>query len=105
MVITISNLFSELSSALDNSLNKFDIVITTGGLGPTNDDITKEVFCKFFNDKLVHNEDLLVHIENLFKKFVNNPINDLNRALFKSLIGLLTNFLNRFSICTNKSSL
>ena len=29
------------------------------------------------NDKLVHNEDLFVHIENLFKKFVNNPINDL----------------------------
>ena len=79
-ILSISDEKESILNALDNSLNKFDIVITTGGLGPTNDDITKEVFCKFFNDKLVHNEDLLVHIESLFKKFVNNPINDLNRA-------------------------
>ena len=79
-ILSISDEKNSILNALDNSLNKFDIVITTGGLGPTNDDITKEVFCKFFNDKLVHNEDLLVHIENMFKKFVNNPINDLNRA-------------------------
>ncbi|MDB4049866.1 competence/damage-inducible protein A [Flavobacteriaceae bacterium] len=79
-ILSISDEKSSILNALDNSLNKFDIVITTGGLGPTNDDITKEVFCQFFNDKLVHNENLLIHIENLFKKFVNNPINDLNRA-------------------------
>ena len=79
-ILSISDEKDSILNALDNSLNKFDIVITTGGLGPTNDDITKEVFCKFFNDKLVHNEDLLLHIESLFKKFVNNPINDLNRA-------------------------
>ena len=79
-ILSISDEKSSIFNALDNSLNKFDIVITTGGLGPTNDDITKEVFCEFFNDKLVHNENLLIHIENLFKKFVNNPINNLNRA-------------------------
>ena len=79
-ILSISDEKSSILNALDNSLNKFDIVITTGGLGPTNDDITKEVFCEFFNDKLVHNENLLIHIENLFKKFVNNPINNLNRA-------------------------
>mgnify|MGYP005622831547 FL=1 len=79
-ILSISDEKSSIFNALDNSLNKFDIVITTGGLGPTNDDITKEVFCQFFNDKLVHNENLLIHIENLFKKFVNNPINNLNRA-------------------------
>ena len=49
-------------------------------MGPTNDDITKEAFCKFFNDKLVHNQEILNHIENLFKKFTDNPINELNRA-------------------------
>ena len=67
-ILSISDEKSSILNALDNSLNKFDIVITTGGLGPTNDDITKEVFCQFFNDKLVHNENLLIHIENLFKK-------------------------------------
>lgn len=79
-ILSISDEKSSIFNALDNSLNKFDIVITTGGLGPTNDDITKEVFCEFFNDKLVHNENLLIHIENLFNEFVNNPINNLNRA-------------------------
>ena len=79
-ILSISDEKESILNALNNSLNKFDIVITTGGLGPTNDDITKEVFCEFFNDKLVHNQDLLLHIENLFKKFANNPINDLNRA-------------------------
>ena len=55
-------------------------ILITGGLGPTNDDITKDAFCEFFNDKLVHNQRILNHIENLFEKFVDNPINELNRA-------------------------
>jgi len=79
-ILSISDQKESILKAFDDSLNKFDVVITTGGLGPTNDDITKEVFCEFFNDKLIHNQDLLLHIENLFKKFANNPINDLNRA-------------------------
>ena len=60
--------------------NNYDIVIITGGLGPTNDDITKDAFCDFFDDKLVHNSEILKHIEKLFKKIVDNPINELNRA-------------------------
>ena len=79
-ILSISDSKDEIINAFNNSVDKFDIIITTGGLGPTNDDITKEVFCEFFNDKLVHNNNLLVHIENLFKNFVDNPINDLNRA-------------------------
>ena len=75
-ILSISDQKESILKAFDDSLNKFDVVITTGGLGPTNDDITKEVFCEFFNDKLIHNQDLLLHIENLFKKFVNNPIKE-----------------------------
>ena len=79
-ILSISDNKKEILGAFQNSVNKYDIIITTGGLGPTNDDITKEVFCEFFDDKLVHNNDLLAHIEKLFKNFVDNPINDLNRA-------------------------
>ena len=79
-ILTISDNKEDILNAFTDSVNKFDVIITTGGLGPTNDDITKEVFCEFFNDKLVHNSDLLVHIETLFKNFVDNPINELNRA-------------------------
>ena len=43
-ILSISDEKESILNALNNSLNKFDIVITTGGLGPTNDDITKEVY-------------------------------------------------------------
>ena len=46
----------------------------------TKDDITKTAFCRFFSDDLVHNPDVLEHIEKLFAQYVNVPINDLNRA-------------------------
>ena len=43
-------------------------MILTGGLGPTNDDITKHVLCEFFQDKLVFNSDVLDDIKALFTK-------------------------------------
>ena len=44
-----------LESALDIALNRSDIVITTGGLGPTQDDLTKEIIAKAMGKKLVEN--------------------------------------------------
>lgn len=79
-IVSIGDTKQEIFNMLKDSCNVFDLVILTGGLGPTNDDITKEAFCDFFEDKLVHNKDVLNHIENLFKKFSDNPINELNRA-------------------------
>ena len=79
-IVSIGDTKEEILKTLEDSLGFYDLVILTGGLGPTNDDITKEAFCEFFNDKLVHNQEILNHIENLFKKFTDNPINELNRA-------------------------
>ena len=79
-IVSIGDTKEEILKTLQDSQGFYDLVILTGGLGPTNDDITKEAFCKFFNDKLVHNQEILNHIENLFKKFTDNPINELNRA-------------------------
>ena len=45
-----------------------DIVIATGGLGPTHDDITKKVLCEFFNTDLVANEDVRAKIASLMQK-------------------------------------
>lgn len=42
--------------ALEEAKSRAQIVIVTGGLGPTKDDITKHVFCEFFNDTLIENE-------------------------------------------------
>lgn len=55
------------------------IVILTGGLGPTKDDITKHTLCEYFGDTLVQNDRVLEHIEMLFKKYISTPISDLNR--------------------------
>ena len=79
-ILTIGDSKKNILNSLEKSQNNFDIVILTGGLGPTNDDITKEAFCDYFKDKLVLNKEVLKHIESLFKNFKDNPINDLNRA-------------------------
>ena len=79
-IVSIGDSKEEILSSLKQAQDIFDIVIITGGLGPTNDDITKDAFCDFFDDKLVHNPEILNHIEKLFEKFVDNPINELNRA-------------------------
>ncbi|MHA7832281.1 MAG: competence/damage-inducible protein A [Flagellimonas sp.] len=55
------------------------VVIVTGGLGPTKDDVTKHALCEFFEDELVRNDAVLRHIEELFKKYISTPISDLNR--------------------------
>ncbi len=55
------------------------VVIVTGGLGPTKDDVTKNTFCEYFDDVLVKDEKVLAYIEFLFKKYISTPISDLNR--------------------------
>ncbi|PIB29451.1 competence/damage-inducible protein A [Maribacter sp. 4G9] len=81
-------------TALEESKAHADIVIVTGGLGPTKDDITKHTFCEFFNDQLVENKEVLRHVEHLFAKYISNtPISDLNRkqALVPSKAKVLHN--------------
>ncbi len=49
-------------------LGRADLVITTGGLGPTSDDLTRELIAELLGKKLVENQDVLAHIENFFAK-------------------------------------
>jgi nicotinamide-nucleotide amidase len=65
--------------ALKEAEENADIIILTGGLGPTKDDITKLTFCEYFNDRMVQNQKVLEHIELLFKKYITTPISDMNR--------------------------
>ncbi|WP_299184498.1 competence/damage-inducible protein A [uncultured Aquimarina sp.] len=66
-------------NALEEAKNRVDIVLITGGLGPTKDDITKHTICEFFDDALVQNEKVLRHIESIFAKYIQTPITDINR--------------------------
>jgi nicotinamide-nucleotide amidase len=66
-------------NALKEASARSGLIITTGGLGPTKDDITKHTFCEYFNDTLIEDTEVLAHIEDLFKKYISTPISDLNR--------------------------
>lgn len=57
-----------VKDALQIAFTRADMVITTGGLGPTKDDLTKEVCAGFFNKKLLLNEDSLERLKEYFKK-------------------------------------
>lgn len=82
-----------ITEALRESGDRSSVVIITGGLGPTKDDVTKETICTFFEDELVRDNAVLSHIEELFKKYINSPISDLNRrqALVPSKATVLHN--------------
>ena len=61
--------------ALANAQKNADLVLITGGLGPTKDDITKHTLCEYFEDKLVENPKVLAHINTLFSKhFSREPL-------------------------------
>jgi nicotinamide-nucleotide amidase len=59
--------------------NKVDIVIVTGGLGPTKDDITKKTFCDYFKDTLVENDAVLIHVKSIIEGIYKRPITQINR--------------------------
>jgi len=57
-IFTISDEVSEIENFLKTALENSDLVITTGGLGPTKDDKTKKAYAGFFHDELVFSEEL-----------------------------------------------
>ena len=80
--------------ALEDAKKRVQVVIITGGLGPTKDDITKHTLCEFFNDTLVEDTGVLAHVEELFKKYITStPISDINKkqALVPSKATVLHN--------------
>ena len=65
-------------NALKEAQGRADIVLLTGGLGPTKDDITKHIIAEYFNDTLVLNEAVVTHVQQLFKSY-NIPFSEMNR--------------------------
>ena len=83
------HILKALAEAEDNA----DIIIVTGGLGPTKDDITKHTFCEYFDDILIQDDEVLKQVEFLFAKYFSVPISDVNRkqALVPSKAKVLKN--------------
>ena len=90
---TISDSESEILEALKLGESRSDLILITGGLGPTKDDITKVTLCDFFEDTLIENKEVLKHVKQLYKKFTNQPPlpENLNQALVPSRATVLKN--------------
>lgn len=82
-VVQITSIKDEqdiILKALEDAETRADIIITTGGLGPTKDDLTKHTLCQYFNDELVLDQKTLEHIEEIFRKYISHPILEANRS-------------------------
>jgi len=94
-MMSISDRESAIREAMERQLNRVDLVILTGGLGPTKDDVTKQVFCEFFDDVLVEDEVVFQHVKQFIEGHFKRPISDINRrqALVPSKATVLFNAL------------
>jgi len=67
-ITSISDDETHIINALDEAAKRVDLVLMTGGLGPTKDDITKHTLCKYFNTELVLNQEVFNDIKALFER-------------------------------------
>jgi nicotinamide-nucleotide amidase len=70
---------NEILKALDEESIASKIILITGGLGPTADDITKPLLCEYFGMKLVTNEQVLKYVQHLFENIFKRPFTEINR--------------------------
>lgn len=78
-IISISDSPDEIRSALADSISRADIVLMTGGLGPTNDDRTKTTLAGFFESRLIEDQEVLEDIHRILK-VGNHPLSSRNLA-------------------------
>ncbi|MCF6182417.1 competence/damage-inducible protein A [Lutibacter sp.] len=77
-IISIQDNKEHILKALKEAQNNVDIVIITGGLGPTKDDITKHTLTEYFKDTLVLNKAIVEHIKKMFAK-IDYPFTEVNK--------------------------
>ena len=92
-ISTVGDNTQSIKNALINIEEDSELIIITGGLGPTNDDITKKVLCEVFEDDLILNNHVLNDITDFFKRKKRSKILDLNKnqALVPSKAKIIRN--------------
>jgi nicotinamide-nucleotide amidase len=92
-MLSISDNKEHILTTFQKLQNQVDVVLITGGLGPTKDDITKKTFCDYFNDTLVEDVEVLQHVKDIIEGFYKRPITQLNKdqALVPSKAKVLFN--------------
>jgi nicotinamide-nucleotide amidase len=77
-MVSISDDKTHILQTFTKLQNRVQVVIITGGLGPTKDDITKKTFCDYFDDYLIENEVVLSHVKALIEGIYKRPITPIN---------------------------
>jgi len=79
--VAVGDVWDEIWQALDEESAMSDVILITGGLGPTSDDITKPLLCKYFAGAMVMHEETLAHVSYLFEHVFKRPMPllDVNR--------------------------
>jgi nicotinamide-nucleotide amidase len=77
-ISSVSDDRQHILTALKEASHRAEIILITGGLGPTKDDITKKTIAEYFGVRLVENKDALDNVLNIFSKY-NRPLLEVNR--------------------------
>ena len=76
--VAVGDNYDEMWKTLDEESRHSRLILITGGLGPTADDITKPFLCKYFGTSLVIDQDVLEHIRRLFETVIKRPLTERN---------------------------
>ncbi|MDQ6815142.1 MAG: competence/damage-inducible protein A [Bacteroidota bacterium] len=76
--VAVGDVWDEIWNALDEESRQSEIILITGGLGPTADDITKPLLNEYFGGKLVVDEGALQNVKDIFEKYIKRPMLEVN---------------------------
>jgi len=76
--IAVGDIWEDIWKALDEESRESEIMLITGGLGPTADDITKAVLCEYFGSKLIVDEEALANVKYIFERVLKRPVIERN---------------------------
>jgi nicotinamide-nucleotide amidase len=76
--LAVGDNWDDIWDALDEVSKQADIILITGGLGPTADDITKPLLCKYFNGNMIVHEPTLQYVTHIFENILKRPMIERN---------------------------
>lgn len=76
--VAVGDAWEDIWQALDDAAAKSSLIIITGGLGPTADDITKPLLCEYFGAKMVVHPPTLLHLKHIFEHVLKRPMIERN---------------------------
>ena len=76
--VAVGDNWDDIWTALDEESKHANVILITGGLGPTSDDITKPLLCKYFNGKFIVNDEALSNVKYLFEQVFKRPMIEIN---------------------------